>query len=203
LLEHLPAVAERADGTRLLENPSALQRIRRVREAEPAPRDAGATLSRLVAADFPRAHRVLLSEIDGGTPRPLDADATAAQSPQTQATAAPGLVPAVHVTRDDPEWIEVETSDTQAGWVVVADAFFPGWEATVDGAASRVLRANHGLRAVAVPGGRSRVVMRYRPMTFRFGLFAAGTAVLVLAALWLSGHRRSPGPTSFEGETRG
>lgn len=203
LLERLPTVAERADGTRLLENPSALQRIRRVREAERAPRDADATLSRLAAADFPRAHRVLLSDIDGEALHPLDADSTASQAPQTQATAAHGLAPMVHVTRDDPEWIEFETSDAQAGWVVVADAFFPGWEATVDGAASRVLRANHGLRAVAVPEGRSRVVMRYRPMTFRFGLFAAGTAVLVLSALCLFGHRRSRGPTSCGGETRG
>jgi uncharacterized membrane protein YfhO len=103
------------------------------------------------------------------------------------------------VIRDDPEWIELETADPSAGWIAVADAFYPGWEATVDGLPATVLRANHGLRAVAVPAGRSRVVMRYRPATFRFGLLAAGVAMLVLSMLWWSGRRHDPELKTCEG----
>jgi hypothetical protein len=46
------------------------------------------------------------------------------------------------------------------------------------------------------------MVLRYRPATFRFGLIAAGAAILVLSALWCSGRRRDPGFENREGVTR-
>ncbi len=50
------------------------------------------------------------------------------------------------------------------GWLVLNDVWHPWWFATVDGAQSRVLRANVMFRAVEVPGGRHLVEFRFEPL---------------------------------------
>jgi uncharacterized membrane protein YfhO len=74
----------------------------------------------------------------------------------------------------------------RAGYVVMADAYDPGWRATVDGEATPVLRANVAFRAVAVPAGPHVVEMAYRPRALALGLgltlLTAALAGLVAAA---------------------
>ena len=66
--------------------------------------------------------------------------------------------------------------------LVVADTDYPGWEATVDGTPTPILRANLAFRAVELPGGTHRVEFRFRPAFARFGL-PASLFFLVLAPL--------------------
>jgi hypothetical protein len=93
---------------------------------------------------------------------------------------------AVSVTSYEPEQIVLDVSAGSPGWVVIADTWYPGWQATVDGDPTRVTRANLMLRAVPVEAGRHRVELAYRPRSW-----LAGTAVslvslvaLLVAALW-------------------
>ncbi|MCE7960687.1 MAG: hypothetical protein DYH06_22535, partial [Acidobacteria bacterium ACB2] len=51
-----------------------------------------------------------------------------------------------------------------AAFLLVADAFGPGWRALVDGREAPLLPANLAFRAVPVPGGRHRVEIVYRPL---------------------------------------
>jgi hypothetical protein len=78
--------------------------------------------------------------------------------------------------------VVVEADLGQPGWVVLLDAFDPGWTADVDGRPAPVLRANVAFRAVAVPAGRHRVGMTYRPRAVRVGLALSAAAVLLVAA---------------------
>jgi uncharacterized membrane protein YfhO len=64
----------------------------------------------------------------------------------------------------------MEVQAGRAGYVVLADAFDPGWRATVDGEPAPLLRANVAFRAVAVPAGRHVVEMVYRPRAVILGL---------------------------------
>jgi len=68
------------------------------------------------------------------------------------------------------------------GLAVFVEQWAPGWEATVDGVAAPVVRANITCRAVPIPLGTHRVVLRYTPP----GLFA-GLTVSVLTALIILG----------------
>jgi hypothetical protein len=72
------------------------------------------------------------------------------------------------------------------GYLVLTDAFFPGWEATVDGAPAPIVRANYLVRAVRVPAGAHEVRMRYRPRSFQVGsaLSLLGLAACIGALLW-------------------
>lgn len=67
--------------------------------------------------------------------------------------------------------------------LVVADTDYPGWEATVDGVETPILRANITFRAIAIPAGRHAVVMRFRPSSARNGLILSALSIVGLLAL--------------------
>lgn len=60
--------------------------------------------------------------------------------------------------------IVIDVSSPDGGWVVLNDVWHPWWQATVDGAATPILRANVLFRAVDMPPGRHTVVMEFRPL---------------------------------------
>jgi membrane protein YfhO len=71
----------------------------------------------------------------------------------------------------------------RAGYVILVDAYDPGWKATVDGRQAPVLRANAAFRAVPVGEGRHVVEMVYRPMSMMAGAaLSAATALIDLGA---------------------
>ncbi len=69
------------------------------------------------------------------------------------------------------------------GFVVFSEVWYPGWEAFVDGKPTRLYRADYLFRAVAVPAGEHRVIMRYRPRAFYAGLLLSLLALGALVAL--------------------
>jgi hypothetical protein len=90
---------------------------------------------------------------------------------------------------DEPRRVEVEVDARTEAVLVLSDHWYPGWEATVNGTPAPVLRANHALRAVRVPAGKSLVRFEYKPASFRVGLAlstvaAAVMAMLLAAAAW-------------------
>ena len=81
------------------------------------------------------------------------------------------------------EVVEIEIAGGGGGVLVLSDTFYPGWRVYTDGREQPVLRANHVFRAVAVPPGTRRVVFRYQPSSFIWGLSISGAAALVWVAL--------------------
>ncbi|MBZ0275461.1 MAG: YfhO family protein, partial [Anaerolineae bacterium] len=69
-------------------------------------------------------------------------------------------------------------------FLVLTDAYYPGWTATVNGQPAQVEKADGMFRAVAVPAGVSTVVFEYHPGWWPGILIAGGAAwLLVLVAL--------------------
>jgi hypothetical protein len=66
------------------------------------------------------------------------------------------------------------------GLLVLADSFYPGWRAEVDGVRTPVLKANLCQRAVFVPEGSHRVRFVFRPISYSVGL---ALSILSIAAL--------------------
>jgi hypothetical protein len=88
---------------------------------------------------------------------------------------------------------EIDATACAPSYLVVADAYFPGWDAEVDGRPSAIERADLAMRAVKLTPGSHTVRMRYLPRSFRWG---AATSALALAALGLAllrEHRKSNG----------
>ncbi len=85
--------------------------------------------------------------------------------------------------------IETRVESETGGWLVLADAFDPGWTADVGGRPAQVYRANGPFMAVPVPAGSSVVSVRYRPRSLMFGAALSALALLSLAYLGRLGRR--------------
>jgi hypothetical protein len=83
------------------------------------------------------------------------------------------------------------------GLAVLADTWFPGWRATVDGRPAPVIEADGALRGVVVGAGEHRVEMDYRPASVWIG---GGMSLLgvagVLGVVWLNRARGASGPST-------
>jgi hypothetical protein len=94
------------------------------------------------------------------------------------------------------EALAVEAVASGPALLVVNDAYWPGWEAELDGAPVPILPADALVRAVRFPQGRHRLVMRYDPPEVRQGLALSGVGLLLLLALvaWEERTRRRAAP---------
>ena len=74
-----------------------------------------------------------------------------------------------------------EAPDTSLA--VVAENWYPGWTATVDGVPGRVLRVNHSLLGVAVPPGSGEIVLRFESPAYERGRLLSLVALLLVLGL--------------------
>jgi hypothetical protein len=98
--------------------------------------------------------------------------------------AAPGEAPEtdqVEIEAQGMNWVRVKVRAKAPALLLLADTWYPGWQAKVDGHPTRVLRADYFLRAVELGAGEHEVVFRYRPAWLPW---AAGIS-LVSLGLWL------------------
>jgi uncharacterized membrane protein YfhO len=73
-------------------------------------------------------------------------------------------------------------------YLVLTESMFPGWQASIDGAAAPIVRANALFMAVLVPAGDHEVVFEYSPASVALGQWVTQTVAAVglgVLALWL------------------
>ena len=90
------------------------------------------------------------------------------------------------------ERLRVEAESESDGVLVLNDAYWPGWIATIDGAPASILRADVLVRAVPWPAGRHVLEMRYAPAEVRVGALLTGLGAIgiLIAAAWPALRRR-------------
>jgi len=112
--------------------------------------------------------------------------------PNDLGTAGP-LTANVTVRHYDAQRILYDVESAGAGWLVIADAWYPGWSASVDGKAVPLYRADILFRAVRVPAGAHRVRLSFDSPAWESGMTASIVAAIFLAALlawgWRSGMK--------------
>ena len=85
-----------------------------------------------------------------------------------------------------PSRVAIRTTSSHPAYLVLTDAFFPGWQASVDGRPGRILRADYAFRAVRVPAGAHEVTFRYAPVPLRIGVWLSILGLLLVGlALFL------------------
>jgi hypothetical protein len=95
-----------------------------------------------------------------------------------------------------PNGMAVNTHADTAALLVFSEMNYPGWTATVDGAAQPIFATNFLLRSVSVPPGTHRVEMKYAAPAARAGAMVSLSTLLLLASLALLGrHPRKAPPT--------
>jgi hypothetical protein len=163
------------DAYALYENPNAFPRAWVASSVQPIS-DADA-LEQLKSADL--RETVLLE----GQPADAGSDSAA------------GTTQRVGVIEYKPNEVRVQVHAGEPGYLVLADPWYKGWTATVNGVPAEVLRADYLFRATPVPAEECEVVFRFEPSAPRDGACisaaAAGLAGLILLIGWLR-RPRSP-----------
>lgn len=115
-------------------------------------------------------HQVAIVE-DGRTPgRWLDRGEAARGSPR--------------ITVFSLNRVEVEVDSPGMAMLVLAEAWYPAWRATVDGVETPCLPANGWMRAAAVPAGRHTVRFEYHEKRFLPGCLLSLATGGMLMILW-------------------
>jgi hypothetical protein len=94
----------------------------------------------------------------------------------------PGLFVA-SLVQDSPERVVVAVENRSTGYLVLADAWYPGWRADVDGRRTEIFRADGMFRAVHIAPGSHRVAFVYRPVSVLVGAAVSVAAAVALAFL--------------------
>jgi len=99
---------------------------------------------------------------------------------------------AVSLRRDgDPCRVTVDLTGGVGGEVVVADTYYPGWRAFVDGVPAQIRLHEPSFRSVSVLEDSTTVDMVYAPSSFSVGVFTALLSAAVVAGglTWGRGRR--------------
>ena len=152
------------------ENPDALPRAFVVYDVAPAPGDLE-LLEIISQPDFDPLEQSYLDDLETAS-----LESTHSRRGQ-RAT----------ITRDEAHVVEIEAQLDAPGFVVLADSFYPGWRASVDGQDAPIHAANFLFRAVPVEAGSHLVRFEYRPASLTWGL--AVSAASALAVLMIFRYR--------------
>jgi hypothetical protein len=94
----------------------------------------------------------------------------------------------VDVPRYQPTSVVLQVNSPCRGMVLLADSWFPGWKAYVDGKPARIYRAYNLIRGVVVESGHHEVILIYRPSSVFRGMWMAALGVLLCIGLQLWGR---------------
>jgi hypothetical protein len=91
---------------------------------------------------------------------------------------------------------DFEISSMGAGEFLLANPYFPGWRASVDGNPIRLDLPAGAPIAFPVPAGQHRIRIDYHPRSLSWGMAAMACSLLALLALLLRPHRAAGDPGS-------
>jgi len=114
--------------------------------------------------------------------------------PPTQTTNHPNNQLPPPTLHDTANRVTIRAVLDRPGYLVLADTWYPGWEAVADGEPVPILRANHAFRAIYLGAGEHTVEMVYRPLSVRVGVVVSlATLVGLVGGLVFTCGRRKRG----------
>ncbi len=115
---------------------------------------------------------------DALTPAPAPAQSSTA----TNEKKAQGISEA-QLVLDKPEHVSVELYAKSPGLLVLADHYYPGWQATIDSKPAKIYRINSILRGVLVSSGEHLIEFQYKPQSLYLGYLLAILGLVLLGAI--------------------
>lgn len=96
----------------------------------------------------------------------------------------------LRITGYEPESVTVAWESPAAGWLVLAEPWYPGWRASADGQALEVVPANGWMRAVRVPAGDHTVRFEFSPLSLRWGAMISALSLVAVVVGLVFGWRK-------------
>jgi hypothetical protein len=146
--------------------------------------DAGAVLFDDLGEQSRARVATVVREVEGFDPADLSSDAPplverVVPHPAGE-SAATGTAT---IVEESNTRVVVALNNAPQAQVVLADSWYPGWRARVDGVAAPVFPVDGMFRGVKVPAGAEMVEFTYRPWSLRAGAGISGVAFVVVLGL--------------------
>ncbi len=100
---------------------------------------------------------------------------------------------AVTITQTSPEQMVLQTENREPALLLLTEAFYPGWQATIDGDPTPIYQADAYFQAIFLPAGTHEIIFSFEPDSFRDGriLTLIGlTIVVALISILFTSYRR-------------
>jgi hypothetical protein len=100
----------------------------------------------------------------------------------------------VTVTDLTPEELLINVSDHPAGFIVLSEIYYPGWQAEINAVPVPVHRCNSILRCLELDEneGTTTIRMSFRPATVRWGMIMSITSLIIVACgIWFGRVKRN------------
>lgn len=86
----------------------------------------------------------------------------------------------VVITEYRPDYIRINIKTERVGYLILADAWYPGWVAKLDHGQVPILRADYIFRAILVQPGEHMIEFEYHPDSFAWGIWTSSLVVALL-----------------------
>ncbi len=104
----------------------------------------------------------------------------------TATTDSLDAAPTLRLTAYEANALTFEADIPEERLAVFSDIYYPGWQCTIDGQLTDILRANYVLRAAVIPAGKHVIEFRFNPQSLRTSEAIANGALIALAVLFLA-----------------
>jgi hypothetical protein len=81
--------------------------------------------------------------------------------------------------------VVLDVTTPAAALLFMSEAYYPGWQAYVDGRLEKILRANYVFRAIPLGPGSHKVEVVMAPLSFKIGLAVSGLTIVLLFTGWV------------------
>ena len=95
----------------------------------------------------------------------------------------------VMVTAYTSNRVEALTDTQGRTMLVVANTYYPGWNAYIDGQPASLMRVNWAMNGVILPSGKHTVRLLYEPASFRIGLWISGLSMVLFIGMVIA-HKK-------------
>ena len=95
------------------------------------------------------------------------------------------------VVAEEPQRLTIDCDAPAVGRLLLADTWYPGWTAAVDGRPVAIDRAHGVFRGIRLAAGTHRIVFVFGPLSFRVGLGGTLAGIVIWLGLLVFGIRRN------------
>ena len=104
-----------------------------------------------------------------------------------------GGLSSIEFVEYEPEIIKLSVASDDGGFLVLTDAYYPGWEAFIGGERTEIYQTDGYFRGLPVPPGRHIVEFRFEPQSLSVGLAMTALGIFLLLVLIFLGLRKKDG----------
>jgi hypothetical protein len=88
-----------------------------------------------------------------------------------------------------PNRVVIKANLEYPGFLVLSDAYFPGWKGFIDGKETPLYLTNYFIRSVFVESGTHQIEFVYRPISYKLGAWLTCLGCGIVAAMWIYSTR--------------